>query len=424
MSRAVLHRPVRSIAWTGSFLALLGGCRESGPAVVPEFDTGPLVAETADVRVVTDSAPLWGDASQWTVADEPTLDLGGPEQTFLGVAPVLRLSDGRIVVADGSQQTIRYFDGAGKLLLTIGGRATEVDGGFHGLGWIGRGADDMVVAFDFVARRLVVLDGKGNTTQAAVVRPADPSDNAEPLTAYPDGSVLFRVGGANNPFQGAPGAVVRDSASYVRFALDGTPQASFGVFPQSESFGVTVRQGAPPASFPVPFGLATYATLRGDSMLIGTGASFEIATIGPDGRPTGLLRATIPRQEVTPEDASAYTAAALTRLRTGARDLQADLDSNFIRAIERAPFPRRMPAFSRLLVDRTGALWVSAPIQPPADPTSWNVFAADGAWLGSVTTPVGFRIDEIGEDYLLGVWRQTHGQERVRIYPLSRATGP
>ena len=63
-----------------------------------------------------------------------------------------------------------------------------------------------------------------------------------------------------------------------------------------------------------------------------------------------------------------------------------------------------------MLVDRTGALWVSTPIDPPASASTWNVFAPDGAWLGTVTTPDGLRVDEIGVDYVIGVWRQRHGR--------------
>jgi hypothetical protein len=350
------------------------------------------------------------------------VDLGDPEQAFMGVAPVVRLADGRIVVADGSQQTIRYFDARGKLLTTAGGRGTDT-GQFHGLGWIGRGPADTVVAYDFVARRFALFDGKGQFVRVASLAPADPQVAAEPIASYPDGSVLFRLGRPANPFPGKPGTVVRDSAAYMRFGLDGLPREALGQFPQGESWGVPVRPQGPPSSFPVPFGLVTVAALRADTMLIGTGASFEVASIGPNGTPVGLLRASIAREAVTPEESKDYTAAAITRLRTGAKTLNTPLDSGLIRTLEKAPFPANKPAFGRMLVDRTGALWISAPLNPPASASTWNVFAPDGTWLGTVTTPEGLRVDEIGADYVLGVWRQRHGQERVRMYPLTRGTG-
>jgi hypothetical protein len=333
----------------------------------------------------------------------------------------VRLSDGRIAVADGSQQTIRYFDAAGTLVTTVGGRGPE-EGQFHALGWIGRAAADTVVAYDFVARRMTIFDGNGKLVRVVPLLPADPNAMAEPLATFPDGSVLFRLSQSLNPFPGKVGQVVRDSAAYLRFGLDGLPNASYGQFPQSEFFGVQVRADGPPSPFPVPFGLVTAAALRADTMLVGTGTSFEVASIGPDGVPVSLLRATIRRETVTSEASREFTTSAITRLKTGAKSLNTTLDSSLVRALEKAPFPTRKPAFGRMLVDQTGALWLSAPRNPPASESTWTVFAPDGTWLGTVMTPEGLRVDEIGADYVLGMYRQRHGQERVRIYPLTRGT--
>ena len=412
---------VEPLAWTAGLLTVLVGCggTEHAPAAVPEFDTGPLVAANADLRTIDNSAPAWGDAARWTVGDTPTLELADSSAPFAGLAPVVRLSDGRLVVAVGSQQRIRIYDKTGKLLNTIGGRTAE-EGAFHGLGWVGRGAVDTILAYDFVAQRLIAYDPTGKFVRSVHLDQLGEEVPAEPLGTYPDGSVLVRLGGARTPFIARPGTVVRDSAAYVRYRTDGFPLAILGAYPQGETFGVQVHPNTPPSPFPVPYGLWTSAALRSDTMLIGTGASFEIATIGPDGTPLGLLRAPIERAAITREESEAYTAAALTRLRGGAVSMQVELDSNFIKAIERAPFPARKPAFGRLVVDQTGALWVSAPLAQPNDPTEWTVFSPEGQWLGSVTTPAGLRIDEIGKDYVLGVWRQTHGGEQVRSYPLSR----
>jgi len=409
---------LRSLAAAAALLTLVVACRET-PAVVPDSDAGPLVSDSSGVPVADQSAPLWGATPLWTVADAPSVDLGPPDHPFVGVAPVLRLGDGRIVVADGSRQTIAYFDATGKLLTTVGGRGAE-EGQFHALGWIGRGRGDTVVAYDFVARRLALFDGKGTFVRAALLAPADPQALAEPIAAFPDGSVLFRVARSLNPFPGKAGAVVRDSAAYLRFGLDGYPADAFGVFPQSEMFGVQVRSDGPPSPFPVPFGLATVAAVRGDTMLVGTGTSFEVASIAPGGAPVGLLKAPIERELITPEESKAFTESALTRLRTGSRSLNTSLDSAVVRALRKAPFPTRKPAFGRMLVDRTGALWLSAPLSPPASASTWTVFGPDGTWLGTVTTPDGLRVDEIGADYVLGVYRPAHGEERVRMYPLSR----
>jgi len=418
MSRPFPTTTLGSLACAAAILASAAACSDT-PARVPVADSGPLIADSAGLRVIDDTASAWGTEQRWTVASTPTLDLGEPEHPFVGVPPVVRLSDGRVVVADGSKQTIQYFDPAGKLLQTVAGRGGQ-EGQFHALGWIGRGRADTIVAYDFVARRLTLFDAQGKVVRTAQMVPADPNAMIEPLATFTDGSLLVRLTTSLNPFPGKVGQVLRDSASYMRFGLDGTPTAALGRFPQGEVFGVQVRPKGPPSPFPVPYGLMTVAALRADTMLVGTGSSYEVAAIGPEGTPLALLRAPITREPVTPEDSKAFTAAAITRLKAGAMNLQTTLDSSLVHALEQAPFPSRKPAFGRLLVDQTGALWVSAPLNPPASPSTWTVFAPDGTWLGTVTTPEGLRVDEIGADYVLGVYRQVHGQERVRSYPLAR----
>ena len=303
MSRSLSRQVLRILAPAIGTAFLVMACSDAPPAV-READTGPLVGDSAGIRVVQDTAPAWGTTPQWTVGDSFSVDIGEPTQPLVGVAPVLRLSDGRIVVVNGAQQSILYFDPTGKLLTTAGGRGTE-EGQFHGLGWIGRGPADTVVAYDFLTRRFALFDAKGKYVRVAALAPADPKVAAEPLATYPDGSVLFRLGRPLNPFPGKPGEVIRDSASYMRFGLDGLPHAALGRFPQGETWGVRVRSEGPPSSFPVPFGLVTVAALQADTMLIGTGASFEVASIGPDGKPVRLLRAPIERTPVTAEMSSA-----------------------------------------------------------------------------------------------------------------------
>jgi hypothetical protein len=400
---------------------LLAGCGESPPAV-PATDAKPLVADTAGLPIANDTAPNWGNSAAWTVGVAPSLDIGPPIQAFLGVSAPVRLSDGRIVVSNASKQELLYFAPTGKLLLTAGGRGID-PGQFHGLGWIGRAPGDTIVAYDFVANSIALFDPKGRFVRSAKLAPGGGGTGLEPLASYPDGSLLVRIGGATSPFPGKSGTVMRDSANYLRVGLDGSVVATLGTFPQSESFGVPHSRGGTVAPFPVPYGLVTAAALRGDTLLLGTGTRFEIAAFAPSGAPVGLLRAAIPRSPVTPTEKEAFTKSAITRLRTASNMMHTALDTTLLAALASAPFPAEKPAFGRLLVDATGALWVSGPVTPPNPPTTWNVFAPDGAWLGSVTTPEGFRVDAIGQDAMLGVWRATHGEERVQVYPLFRGAG-
>ena len=59
------------------------------------------------------------------------------------------------------------------------------------------------------------------------------------------------------------------------------------------------------------------------------------------------------------------------------------------------------------------------------------MYAPDGSWLGSVAVPPGLgrerrlglafrRTWEIGDDYIIGVWRDELDVEHVRLYDLQK----
>ena len=81
-----------------------------------------------------------------------------------------------------------------------------------------------------------------------------------------------------------------------------------------------------------------------------------------------------------------------------------------------------------VLLDSEGYLWISgySPDMLPTGsriPSRWNVFDPGGRWLGEVTVPEGFRVFEIGADFVLGVGRDELDIEHVRMYGLTRGLG-
>jgi hypothetical protein len=58
---------------------------------------------------------------------------------------------------------------------------------------------------------------------------------------------------------------------------------------------------------------------------------------------------------------------------------------------------------------------------PGSDERRWTVFSPEGRALGSVVTPPGLRVLEIGRDYVLGVWQDELDVEYVRMHRLDRS---
>ena len=94
------------------------------------------------------------------------------------------------------------------------------------------------------------------------------------------------------------------------------------------------------------------------------------------------------------------------------------------------PRAETLPVLRSLHLDAAGNLRVERYFGPGVEPSPFEVYALDGTWLGSVSMPPGLdrgataasapRL-EIGDDYVLGVWRDAQGIEYVRLYRLDKS---
>jgi hypothetical protein len=120
--------------------------------------------DSAGVVIVESHSPAWSESAGWTVEDDPALDIGGvggeAEYQFSRIAGALRMPDGRIVVADGGSQELRFFDAEGGFLRSVGGRG-GAPGEYQEIVSLGQGPGDSIWVFDFGARRFTVLDSDG-----------------------------------------------------------------------------------------------------------------------------------------------------------------------------------------------------------------------------------------------------------------------
>jgi hypothetical protein len=92
------------------------------------------------------------------------------------------------------------------------------------------------------------------------------------------------------------------------------------------------------------------------------------------------------------------------------------------RAHRSAPVPPFAPSFKRLLTDSDG--WTWALLFDPSDrnPTRWLVFDPGGEAVGVINLPNELEVEAIGNDQILGVWRDELRVNYVRRYRLSRQT--
>lgn len=133
-------------------LVLTASLSSCGPL---EKGSGTLFSDSAGVTLAAAEAPAWAPGEGWLVNEEPTLQIGAmdglPEYQFTELVGAVRLSDGRIVVADRGASELRFFGPDGGFQARVG-RQGEGPGEFRRLEYVGVFQGDSLVTFDSALR--------------------------------------------------------------------------------------------------------------------------------------------------------------------------------------------------------------------------------------------------------------------------------
>jgi hypothetical protein len=168
-------------------------------------------------------------AATVSVVNEPAVRIGvadGDERyQFHQVRGVRRLSDGRIVVANGGSGEVRIYDADGEFDLSTGG-AGDGPGEFRSLASIDVLPGDSLLALDGGNRRVSVLDPAGAYVRSWTFE--SPGRGLYPSAAHalPDGSVVIAYFRGRMP--GDPPGVFRAAAPVVRYSADGAELGPIG----------------------------------------------------------------------------------------------------------------------------------------------------------------------------------------------------
>ena len=123
------------------------------------------------------------------------------------------------------------------------------------------------------------------------------------------------------------------------------------------------------------------------------------------------IRDNRPTEQVSTNDVDAWRKGQIDRMPEPMR-------TQIARLVNEIPVRETYPAFSAIVVDTEGAVWVEDYRRSAAGSARWTVFSPDGALVAQVTTPLELEVYEIGPDYVLGLWRDADDVEHVRMYEL------
>lgn len=389
---------------------LVVGCGADAPA--PPFSA----RDSAGVRVVENRRPVWDDSARaWTVRAEPVLDLGGvgaPEaRQFDGIAGALRTGDGGLVVADWGSRELRFFDGAGELVRRVG-REGGGPGEFRGIGGLVEDGDSLLV-WDPRELRLTILGLDGNLKSMRSLKElsAGPLRIYKPIGLLRGGVVFFKNGSAAPP----PG---RNMAYW-----DSTPNLWIG-----PGGGIDTLAGYAGLDMyagergwrRLPFGRWTVAAVHGGRFYISDTGDYEIRVHGESGELRSLIRRDFEPPALTEATLDGWLDRLFERAReAGASEEILDRERRFL--YEEMDYPERLPALKQLVTDDVGHLWVQRyGTSPMIGSKVWDAFDPSGRWLGPVEMPRSMEVLEIGEDHVLGMWRDELDVEHVVMYALER----
>lgn len=368
-----------------------------------EVDAPPgwTVTDSAGIEIVTNS----GGAPEWTLPRQPVLTVGtvdeeGPGQ-FYQVRDIELLPDGGLVVADQGSEELRFFGPDGSFRGRAGGRGSGPEE-FRRL-YMVESFGDSLLAYDGGNDRLSVRLPDGGFVRSfrlewfdGIVRPADVTD---------DRRVLGITARYMSQLQGS-GHVV-DTALVSLYDMEGALLDSLLRLPDNAR--AVHRVGNRQTTLGVPY--TTFASIAavGRGFCHTFGVEPRIRCFDTSGL-RRIIRLDLPIRPVTDQDIERYWDRAL--------DTDSESRRNaLLRMRDIMPFPDFFPAFSQLLTDDRGRLWVRRYRTPREDDEQWFVLD-DGRLTARLIAPEGFRVMDVRGNRMAGVWLDELGVEFVRVYEI------
>jgi hypothetical protein len=326
------------------------------------------------------------------------------------VVGVARLDDGRIVVGNGASTQLKFFDRTGAYLSSFGGPGWD-RGTFSVLTWIQLLETGEIVAFDASAPSLSVFTAEGVFLNRLLdgYDPRASGTFSGIVGVFDDKSVLLHQTRTTRESHDAR----RPDEWFVRVARGGLPTTVTNAFPGTE----IVREHFINSNKIIrpPFGRALHVALSPDRFHVGDDDMYEISVFTPEGTLLHVIRLEGRERPATADDLDRYLEIRLPPN----KDLPRDYLEKPLRALATH---KTLPAFSALRADPDGNVWAREyDIELSKNRAErWNVFDANGRYLGDMTMPKGFEIMTVGTDYVAGVYKGGIGVETVRVYDLKK----
>jgi len=392
-----------------SFLLL--GCSPT----VDDAGWAGVVRDSAGVTIVSNpETPLWSDGEAWRVEEEITIGSGtdSPETQFGQITGLDVDSDGTIYVLDTQAQAVRVFDAQGQFMRSVGRPGA-------GPGEISRWSSAVfvrtsgeVLVPDIGNLRVNLYDELGESTGTLTIDP----NRGEPLKwgMASDGRIVvqFKLGRGEG----------RGGERIFALGPDGAVADTLLVFPE----GTGIEGTGSTASGSVAFAPeALWHFPKSGGIYSGANGEYRIREHALDGHVTRIVSKAYPRQVVSEGEKSRIHREALAELE--ARGTPAPFVQQMMTGFGVADY---YPAFTSIQSGPWGSLLVqrTLPVSELSDisglrlasnpaaiaSNEWDVFDADGRYLGVLALPERFTpLACVGEN-IYGVWLDEWDVQHVK----------
>lgn len=356
------------------------------------------------------------------LSEEPAVRIGGSDERseyhIQYTSGALRLSDGRIVVADDGTRELRYFDAQGTHLRTAGGQGGG-PGEFQRLRTIARLKADTIFAWDLIQRRGSLFSPEGDIVRTTSLSSLDRVQTDLQLRLPQhllNGSTIHALHSDRvfvEPFvspnlQAIPSThLMQDTLPLFLMDRNGDNPTELGPFRGAEWFThrVTTR---------LPLGENLRLAAGEDVLYVGSTRDREIRILsGSDGAEIGRISLPLQARASSPEDIETVGSRMVERIVPNARE-------SMVAYVEAVPWPATLPVFGGLRVASDARLWVQAYRLPDEPSQEWLIFEPSGAHVASLTLDGSFELLDAGADYVIVQITDDLGLEELRLYTLQQ----
>ncbi len=366
------------------------------------------ITDSAGVAMVSNTAEgMWGTSSQWTLEEELRIGSieGEPEYQFGQVGFIAVDSRDRIYVADAQAQNIRVFASSGEYEQTIGRPGAGPGELGPGLTFLVVASGDTLFVPDLTNRRVNLYAPDGSEAGSFPIA----LERGLPMVwrGTSTGIVACQI----RPLS-LPNAPARDSMDAI--VLYGTSGEVTDTLFKFRSGG-TLNLGGQTPEINLYSPESVWDVTADGRLLYGVNNEYRISLYGRDGSLERVVSMPFELKPVAETD-KRVVMEYLERAWTDAGVPPQALAQ--LRQI--VHFGESFPAFSSILAGPRASIWVQH-VQPASELSeeeledynlleesgapSWDVFDAQGRYLGVVTMPPKFAPRLIRGNQIYGVWR-------------------